>query len=130
MNQIRLFLVDDERVVRQGLRMRLSMEPDMDVVGEASDGQDALEAVPGIRPDVVLMDVHMPIVDGIAATAALRESAPGCAVVVLSMQDDVATRARAHEAGAVAFVSKHQIERTLTEAIRSAAGRARTEGGH
>jgi DNA-binding NarL/FixJ family response regulator len=121
--------VDDEFLVRQGLRMRLSMEPDMAIVGEAADGRSAVEAVPALAPDVVLMDVRMPVLDGIATTAALREAAPSSAVVVLSMQDDPATRERAMQAGAAAFVAKHQIERALTSAIRSVARRGRAERG-
>jgi DNA-binding NarL/FixJ family response regulator len=120
MSQIRLFLVDDEPRVRQGLRMRLGMEADIAIVGEASDGQSAVVAVQAARPDVVLMDLHMPVLDGIGATAALRESLPGCAVILLSFQDDPDTRARALEAGAVAFVAKHQIETALPAAIRAA----------
>ena len=129
MNQIRLFLVDDEHHVRQGLRMRLGMEPDMTVVGEASDGGSAIDAVSMMEPDVVLMDIHMPVLDGIEATAALRDVAPGCAVVMLSMHDDAETRARAREAGAAGFVAKHEIERTLAATIRSAARVAQSEGG-
>jgi DNA-binding NarL/FixJ family response regulator len=129
MNQIRLFLVDDEQRVRQGLRMRLGMELDMSVVGEAADGRSALDGVRQIQPDVVLMDVHLPGMDGVAATALMREAAPGCAVVMLSMQDDADTRARARAAGAVAFVAKHELERALTAAIRSAARRTEAEGG-
>lgn len=129
MNQIRLFLVDDEHSVRQGLRMRLGMEPDFVVVGEAADGRRAVADVASIRPDVVLMDIQMPIIDGIEATAALRDTVPGCAVVMLSMQDDADTRARARAAGAVGFVSKHQIESALAAAIRTAAHSANASGG-
>jgi DNA-binding NarL/FixJ family response regulator len=129
MNQIRLFLVDDEHAVRQGLRMRLGMEPDFVVVGEAADGRRAVTEVASIRPDVVLMDIHMPVIDGIQATAELRDTVPGCAVVMLSMQDDADTRARARQAGAVGFVSKHQIESALAAAIRTAAHGAGASGG-
>jgi DNA-binding NarL/FixJ family response regulator len=120
MNTIRLFLVDDEPQVRQGLRMRLEMEPDFEVVGEAGDGGTALPAVTEARPDVVLMDIEMPGKDGISITAELRTAAPGSAVVIVSMQDDPATRARAQVAGAVGFVGKHEIDSALTHAIRAA----------
>jgi len=129
MNQIRLFLVDDERTVRQGLRMRLGMEPDFTIVGEAADGRSAVESATEVCPDVVLMDIHIPILDGIQATAALRDAVPGCAVVMLSMQDDTDTRARARAAGAAGFVAKHQMETALAEAIRSAASRTGTPNG-
>ena len=103
--------------------MRLEMEPDFEVVGEASDGHRAVVAVRDADPDVVLMDVELPVMDGIQATAALRDAAPRCAVVMLSMHDDTVTRTRAREAGAVAFVAKHEMDSALTRAIRSAAPR-------
>jgi DNA-binding NarL/FixJ family response regulator len=121
MHEIRLFLVDDERHVREGLRMRLGMEPDIVVVGEAADGASALAQIAALQPDVVLMDVNLPGVDGISATARLRERFPGCAVVMLSMHDDSGTRERARLAGAREFVGKHDIDSRLTGAIRSAA---------
>jgi DNA-binding NarL/FixJ family response regulator len=121
---IRLFLVDDEHYVRQGLRMRLSMEPDIIVVGEAEDGGSALERVAELRPDVVLMDVNLPGLDGISATARLREAAPECAVVMLSLHDDSGTKERAARAGACGFVGKQDLDGALTQAIRAAAAGA------
>lgn len=121
MKAIRLFLVDDERHVRVGLRMRLGMEPDIVVVGEAEDGRDALAQISALQPDVVLMDVNLPGLDGISAAARLRDTSPGCAVVMLSMRDDGITRQRARQAGARAFVGKHDIDARLTNAIRDAA---------
>ncbi len=130
MKAIRLFLVDDERHVRQGLRMRLGMEPDMVVVGEAEESGSALAQVVEILPDVVLIDVNLPGMDGIATAARLRDLSPGCAVVMLSMHDDSATRERARLAGARDFVGKHDIDIALTRAIRSAAGFAdEAQGG-
>jgi DNA-binding NarL/FixJ family response regulator len=127
---IRLFLVDDESIVRTGLRLRLGVEPDFEIVGEAGDGNLAIEGVTEARPDVVLMDVHLPVLDGIAATRAIRASLPQCAVVMLSLQDDAQTRERAREAGAYRFVAKHDIDATLTAAIREAAADRRiAEGG-
>jgi DNA-binding NarL/FixJ family response regulator len=118
---IRLFLVDDEPLVRTGLRLRLGVEADFEIVGEAPDGPGAIEAVARVQPDVVLMDVHLPGIDGIEVTRAVRSSVPGCAVVMLSLQDDAETRARARQAGACAFVAKHEIDSALTAAIRKAA---------
>jgi DNA-binding NarL/FixJ family response regulator len=118
---IKLLLVDDLACVRQGLRMRLGLEPDLQVVGEAGDGAEALALASSLRPDVVVMDVEMPGMDGLAATAALQKSAPRCAVVTLSLHDDIATRLRAHLAGSRAFVAKHQPVDQLLAAIRSAA---------
>lgn len=123
MKRIRVLLVDDQREVRRGLRMRLELEPDIDVVGEAADGAAAVSAMPLVEPDVALMDVEMPVMDGITATERICSGHPGCAVVVLSLHDDAATRLRAKTAGARAFVAKHQIGEALLDAIRGAAGR-------
>lgn len=121
MKTIRLLLVDDEPAIRRGLRMRLALESDVEVVGEAADGAAALKQVQRLAPEVVLMDVEMPGLDGIAATSELRASASGPAVVMLSMHDDAATVARALAAGAAAFVAKHSIDSALLTAIRRAA---------
>jgi DNA-binding NarL/FixJ family response regulator len=104
--------------------MLLELEPDVEVVGEAADGQSALEMAKRLDPDVVIMDVEMPGMDGITATAALRGKTARCAVVILSLYDDTLTRARAAAAGAVDFVAKHQMEGPLLEAIRRADARA------
>jgi DNA-binding NarL/FixJ family response regulator len=121
---IRLLLVDDQPGTRRGLRMRLELEPDVTVVGEAADGAAALRLAGELNPDVVVMDVAMPIMDGITATKALRRSplSGSCAVVILSLYDDAVTQARAREAGAVAFVGKHRMDEPLLTAIREAAG--------
>jgi DNA-binding NarL/FixJ family response regulator len=119
---VRVVLADDEAVVRRGLRTRLHLEPDIEVIGEASTGAEVLRLAQALRPDVVLMDVQMPEMDGIAATAALRRLVPQTAVVMLSIHDDAQTRARAQAAGAVAFVEKRGGTDTLLTAIRQAAG--------
>jgi len=118
---VRLLLVDDRPAVRTGLRIWLALEPDLEVVGEASDGSEAISLTQALCPDVVLMDVEMPGMDGISATATLRSVAPQSAVVILTLHDDAATRARAQEAGAAAFVAKHQMEETLLVEIQRAA---------
>jgi DNA-binding NarL/FixJ family response regulator len=123
MKPIRLLLVDDEPAIRRGLRMRLALESDVEVVGEAGDGVSALQEVQRLAPQVVLMDVEMPGMDGIAATSRLRAQAPRPAVVMLSMHDDQGTVARALAAGAAAFVAKHSIDAALLAAIRQAASR-------
>jgi DNA-binding NarL/FixJ family response regulator len=129
MKTIRVYIVDDERLVREGLRMRLGMERDLSVVGEAVDGESALRDVPSARPDVVVMDVELPSVDGIETARALLAASPGFAVVMLSMHDDAGTRARAAANGAVGFVSKHATDDSLLEAIRAAGNRANGHGG-
>ena len=118
---IRLVLVDDQPTVRQGLRMWLSLEPDMMVVGEASNAREAMTLVQQLAPDVVLMDVEMPEMDGIEATAAMHVSTPQSAVVMLSIHDDVSTRTRAHASGAAAFVTKSGAIEELLATIRQAA---------
>jgi len=122
---IRIVLVDDQPAVRQGLRMRLALEADEVIVGEAGDGAAGLELVARLRPDVVVMDIEMPAMDGMAATAALRHSAPGSAVVMLSIHDGVETRRRALRHGAAAFVSKREGSECLPVVIRQLVGRER-----
>jgi DNA-binding NarL/FixJ family response regulator len=121
MKTINILLVDDEPAIRRGLRMRLELEPDLSVVGEAGDGAAALDSAARLAPAVVLMDVEMPNMDGIEATRAIRSGLPATAVVVLSMHDDPATQARALDAGAAAFVAKQGIDGALLDAIRRAA---------
>ncbi|PWT75501.1 MAG: hypothetical protein C5B60_05215 [Chloroflexi bacterium] len=125
---IRLLLVDDQLAVRHSLRMRLGLEPDLQVVGEAGSGREALSLVQHLAPDVVLMDVAMPDLDGIAATEALRTRSPRSAVVILSIADDAQTQALARAAGAVAFVAKSGAMETLLSAIRLAAVQAEKSG--
>src|SRR5215472_5067922 len=120
---IRLVLVDDQPAVRHSLRMRLGLEPDLEVVGDASTGREALSLVQHLAPDVVLMDVAMPDLDGIAATAVLRVTSPEIAIVMLSIADDTQTQERARAAGAVAFVEKSGTTEMLMSAIRLAAAR-------
>jgi DNA-binding NarL/FixJ family response regulator len=115
---ISLLLVDDQSIVRQGLRMRLLMEPDIMVIGEASSGEQALELVESLAPDIVLMDVEMPGMDGITATKAIHAHSLQSAVVMMSIHDDVDTRARAQAAGAAAFVEKSGTLEVLLATIR------------
>ncbi len=116
-----VLLVDDQPALRRGLRLRLAIEPDIAVIGEAGDGQAAVDLAGTLAPDVVVMDVTMPGLDGIAATRALREAVPGSAVVILTLHDDTATRSRALAAGAIALIAKHQPPNDLLAAIRAAA---------
>lgn len=121
MSVIKLFLVDDQPSALHGLRQRLSLEPDIRIVGEASNGMEAIRLVPALCPDIVLMDVAMPSMDGITATTELRHVCPQSAVVILSLYDDSATRERAHSAGAAAFVAKDRVEELLRWTVREAA---------
>ena len=115
---IGVLLVDDRPTVRRGLRMWLEVEPEVSVVGEAADGEEAVSLAEKLRPDVVLMDVKMPGMDGIEATGKLQAVDPCIAVVILSLYDDIDTRARARHAGAAAFVAKHRIKPELLVTIR------------
>jgi DNA-binding NarL/FixJ family response regulator len=118
MNAIKVLLVDDQPVTRQGLRLRMATEADIAVVGEAGDGHAALDLARALAPDVIVMDVTMPGLDGIEATRHIRATVPGSTVVILSLNDDAATRARAAEAGAAAFVAKHEADGLLLDTIR------------
>jgi DNA-binding NarL/FixJ family response regulator len=118
---IRLLLVDDQPQVRRGLMMRLALEPDVEIVGEAGDAESALEMAGRLQPDVVVMDVELPGMDGIDATRNLRSRLPRTAIVMLSLHDDIDTIARATAAGAAAFIAKHRMEGPLLAAIRAAA---------
>jgi len=91
---IRLLLVDCQPSVRRGIKMRLALEPDLEVVGEACDAAEAISLARALLPDVILMDVELPGVSGIAATETLRTATPQCAVVIFTLRDDAATSAR------------------------------------
>ena len=123
---IRVLLVDDQAIVRRALRARFHLEPDLEVVGEASTGSEALTLAQTLTPDVVLMDIQMPDMDGIEATAVLRRAVPQSVVVILSIQDDAQTRERAKAAGAIAFVEKRGATDSLLTAIRQAVGQVGT----
>ncbi len=121
---IRLLLVDDQPEVRRGLGILLHLEPDIQIVGEAGTGREALSMVLALSPDVVLMDVEMPEMNGIEVTAALCAAASTSAVVMLSIHNDPQTRGRAQAAGAVEWVEKQGDTKKLLSAIRKAAEQA------
>jgi signal transduction histidine kinase/ActR/RegA family two-component response regulator len=130
-SRLRVLLADDHQVIRQGLVSLLESQPDLQVVGEASDGQEAVELACRLRPDVVLMDVSMPRMDGLQATRRIKERLPGIRVIGLSMFDEETVGGRLREAGAEAYVSKAGPSQDLLEAIRREAaspGRAQTAG--
>ena len=118
---VRVLLVDDHAVVRQGLCMFLGLDPDIEVVGEAGDGKEAVERARALRPDVVLMDMLMPVVDGVAATREIRASLPATQVLALTsvLEDDSVIGAV--QAGAVGYLLKDTQADALCAAIRAAA---------
>jgi two-component system, NarL family, response regulator LiaR len=118
---IRVFIADDHAVVRQGLRMFLSDEPDFELVGEAADGADAVRQVAELKPDVVLMDLLMPVLDGIGAIGRIRAEQPDTEVIALTsvLSDDAVVSAV--KAGAIGYVLKEAAPEELLRAIRAAA---------
>ena len=118
---IRILIADDHAVVRQGLRMFLSLDPDLAVVGEAEDGARAVQLAERLRPDVVLMDLLMPVMDGVAATRAIRGSVPKTEVIALTsvLEDDMVVSAV--RAGATGYLLKDTQADELCRAIKAAA---------
>jgi DNA-binding NarL/FixJ family response regulator len=116
---LRIVLADDHPVVRAGLRALIGTIDDLEVVGEADDGEAAVREVQLLRPDVVLMDVRMPGVDGVEATRRIRAVAPDTAVLVLTMYDDDATVFTAMQAGARGYLLKGAEQDEITAAIRA-----------
>lgn len=115
---IRLLLVDDQNLICQGLRAMLSLEPDLEVVGTANNGQVAIEQVAALQPDVVLMDVRMPVLDGREATRTITQQYPQVKVLVLSTFDDDQYIADAMRAGAKGYLLKDMPSEELAQAIR------------
>ncbi|WHS51258.1 response regulator transcription factor [Rothia sp. SD9660Na] len=119
---LKVLLADDQDMVRSGFALILSMEDDIEVVGQARNGAEALELAASVRPDVVLMDVQMPVMDGITATAALTEQLPGTAVLILTTFEREDYLFSALQAGASGFLLKTSDADELVTAIRKVAG--------
>ncbi len=120
-NRIRVLLCDDHAVVREGTRRLLEEEPDMEVVGEASDGLEAIEMVPKLSPHVVAMDVSMPRMNGIDATRRIKQQCPEVQVLALTAYDDFAYVTNLLEAGASGYLLKSARSEELITAIRATA---------
>jgi DNA-binding NarL/FixJ family response regulator len=118
---IRVLVVDDHPVVRSGLVGMLDVEDDLDVVGEAADGEEAVARAVALKPDVVLMDLRMPRLDGAGATARIVARCPSCRVLVLTTYDTDADIIRAVEAGATGYLLKDTPRIQLVQAVRAAA---------
>jgi DNA-binding NarL/FixJ family response regulator len=117
-----VLLVDDQQLVRTGFRLILDFEPDMDVVGEAADGRECLELVVRLRPDVVLMDVRMPVLDGLETTRRLREAGSTSRVLILTTFDADEYVYDAMRAGASGFLLKDAPREQLVTGVRVVAG--------
>jgi two-component system, NarL family, response regulator NreC len=115
----RILLVDDHGVVRKGLRFLLESEPDLEVVGEAADGCQAVEMAAELDPDVIVMDIGMPRLNGIDATTQIVRAHPHTAVVILSVHSDETYLVRTLSAGAKGYLLKDSAEEDLVRAIRS-----------
>jgi two-component system, NarL family, response regulator NreC len=121
MGPIRIMLVDDHQVVRTGLKSFLEAQSNLVVVAEADSGEAALRIVPEIRPDVIVMDISMPHMDGVEATRRLADICPGCRVLALTVHEDKQYFFEMLAAGAVGYVSKQVAAEELVAAIRSVA---------
>jgi NarL family two-component system response regulator LiaR len=118
---IRVLTADDHAVVRQGLHMFLTLEPEFEIVGEAADGTEALRLAHELKPDVVLMDLLMPVMDGIAATQAFRRELPEVEVLALTSVLEDASVFGALRAGAIGYLLKDTSSADLCKALRAAA---------
>ena len=121
MRKIRIVLADDHKLMRSGLRVLLEQQPDLTVMGEASDGREAVALVASQRPDVLVMDIGMPSLNGIEAAAQITQSNPEAAIVMLSMHSDESYVLRALKAGAKGYLLKDSAEADLIRAVRAVA---------
>jgi DNA-binding NarL/FixJ family response regulator len=117
--KVRVLIAEDQALVRRGTSVLLSMEPDMEVVGQACDGIEAVAMAGQLRPDVVLMDLHMPRLGGVAATREITRNLPGTQVLVLTTLNDDETVFEAVRAGAHGYLLKDVTEQELLETIRA-----------
>lgn len=114
----RVLIVDDEPVIRSALRELIDDEADLEAAGEATNGEEAIDRVTELDPDVVLMDMRMPRLDGLGATRTIKERSPHVRIVLLTAYDDASLRRQAEEAGADAYVVKGALAAEVLEALR------------
>ncbi|MEM7030989.1 MAG: response regulator transcription factor [Chloroflexota bacterium] len=120
LTKVRVMVVDDQQLMREGIASLLSIQEGIEVVGTATNGQEAIDNALILTPDVVLMDVRMPIMDGVAATAPIRQQVPGCQVLMLTTFDDEEYIVKALMAGASGYLLKDIPAQDLAQAVRLA----------
>ena len=121
MTKIHLVIADDHLVVRDGLRGMLESQPDFEVVGEASNGEEAVQLASSLKPEVVLMDLRMPVMDGVTAIRQIKDNQPGVQVLVLTTYDSDADILPAIQAGATGYLLKDASREELYSAVRATA---------
>ena len=121
MKRIRVLLADDHKMIRAGLRLVLEQQADIAVAGEADDGREAVSLADELKPDVIVMDVAMPNLNGIEASLQIKQSRPEAAIVMLSMHSDEGYILRALRAGAAGYILKDSAEADLVSAVRAVA---------
>jgi two-component system response regulator NreC len=122
MRKIRILLADDHQLMRSGVRLMLEREPDLAVVGEASDGREAVSLTKSLKPEVVVMDIGMPNLNGIEAAQQMTEEDPDLAIVMVSMHSDESYVLRALKAGARGYLLKDSAEADLIKAVHAVGG--------
>ncbi len=118
MTQLRIFLVDDHMVVREGLKTLITAHPEMEVIGESDDGTTAVALIQACQPDVVIMDISMPHMNGIETTAQLKQRCPEVKVLVMSVHDDTSYLRQLLAVGASGYILKHTAADALIQAIQ------------
>lgn len=119
MPETRILLADDHAILRAGLRLLIDKQPGLTVVGEAGDGREALAQTRALQPDLILLDLNMPELDGLSALPLLKEAAPACRVLILTMLDDADHLRAALQAGAAGYVLKKAVDSELINAIQA-----------
>lgn len=118
MKSARLLIVDDHEIFRRGLRALLEPSSEWQICGEAVDGLDAIEQCKSLKPDIVVLDVSMPRLNGLEAARLIKKDLPGCQIVIITQHDSPQIRSAALEAGAQSFVTKSSVGNELVTALR------------